>query len=132
MTSKKEELQLESEIQREICDWLHENKFFFWRQNNVPVFARSNDGKMRYRALPKYTPKGLPDIMLVYRGVFFGIEVKRPGCKLTPEQKVFALALRSQGGFYLMADSVSQVQQFFGQKQAEADPLESVRLSIES
>ena len=100
---------LEKDIQREICDWLWENGFFFWRSNNVPVFGRSNDGVKRFRALPKYTPKGLPDIIVIHKGVFHGIEVKRPNCKLRPEQLEFSKKVSVNGGKYHLAFSLKDV-----------------------
>ena len=96
----------EVDIQREICEHLHANGFFFWRSNNVPVYSRSNDGKMRFRALPKYTPKGLPDICIIYNGMFIGVEVKRPGGKLRPEQKDICKQITDNGGKYILADSI--------------------------
>jgi hypothetical protein len=104
---------LEKHIQREICDWLSSRGFFFWRSNNVPVFARSNDGKMRFRSLPKYTPRGLPDIMVVVKGMFVGIEVKRVGEKLRPEQESFKGGLCLNQGFYITVNSLADVQEWF-------------------
>lgn len=63
------EYKSESDIQRDICDYLHACNYFFWRSNNIPVFGR---------ALPKYAARGLPDICILWRGVFIGLEVKRP------------------------------------------------------
>jgi hypothetical protein len=100
---------LEKDIQREICDWLASKGYFFWRSNNIPVYGFSNDGRRRFRALPKYTPRGLPDIICIHRGTFIAIEVKRPGAKLRPEQAEFATKLVTQGGFHILAFSLSDV-----------------------
>lgn len=100
---------LESAIQREICDYLASWHYFFWRSNNVPVFAMSNDGVRRFRSLPKYTPKGLPDIMLVRKdGVLVGIEVKRPGEKLKPDQAAFGLKMIKWGAVYGIVHSLDE------------------------
>lgn len=72
---------LEKEILNSICNYLGENKFFFWRANNIPVYGKNNAGKYMYRSLPKHTPKGIPDIIVVLRGIIIGIEVKRKDAK---------------------------------------------------
>lgn len=110
---KKEKKKLESDIQREICDWLSTKSIFFWRSNNVPVFAKSNDGKMRFRALPKYTPKGLPDIIAIVNGIFIGIEVKRPGEKLRPGQNDFQMKCCDNGGKYLVVHSIEEMKECY-------------------
>lgn len=103
---------LESVIQREICDYLFERGYFFWRSNNVPVFAVSNDGVRRFRSLPKYTPKGLPDILLVNEnGMLIGIEVKRPGEKLKPDQAKFALDLIKTNARYHCVHSLDELKE---------------------
>lgn len=104
----------ESDIQRGICDWLSVCGLFFWRSNNVPVFARSNDGVMRFRALPKFTPKGLPDILLLRNGKLIGFEVKRPGAKLTDEQEKIGALFRANGGEHYRVESVSDVARALG------------------
>lgn len=101
---------LEKDIQREICDWLYSKGYFFWRSNNIPVFGRSNDGVKRFRALPKYTPRGLPDIIIIKQGRFIALEVKRPGMKLRPEQAEFGTKLTLNGGFYHMVTSLGEVE----------------------
>lgn len=100
---------LEKDIQREICEWLREQHFFFWRSNNVPVFSKSNDGVRRFRSLPKDTPRGLPDIMVVEQGKFIAIEVKRPGMKLRPEQAEYGTKLVLAGGVYLTVHSLNEL-----------------------
>lgn len=96
---------LESEVLREVCEYLTKHGYFFWRSNNIPVFAMNNAGKMTFRSLPKYTPRGLPDIMLVYNAQFIAIECKRIGAKLRPEQVEFRDNLRAHGGIYFVATS---------------------------
>lgn len=100
---------LESEIQREICDWLHVRGYFFWRQNNVPIFGVSNDGKKRFRALPKYTPKGIPDILVIVGGKLIGFEVKRAGAPLRPEQAVFGSHMIKNGAYWHVVYNVTDV-----------------------
>ena len=71
MESAKEMLRLtkESDILRVCCQYLQDRGYFFWRINNIPVHGRARS---------KFQPLGLPDIMMLDDGRFFGIEVKRP------------------------------------------------------
>lgn len=99
---------LEKDIQRTICDYLSVKDIFFWRSNNIPVFSQG-----RFRAMPKYSPKGLPDILCLHRGKFIGIEVKRPKAytnpKQTKDQNDFKEKLEANGGFYYKVFSLEDV-----------------------
>ncbi len=101
-------MQKETEIQREICDWLNDQNYFFWRSNNVPVWT---DGK--FRAMPKYSPKGLADIIILAQGQFIALEVKRPKGFTNPKQKMeqadFGNKVKSHGGFYFIVTSLDEV-----------------------
>src|SRR3989338_3448985 len=98
---------LEKDIQREICEWLQGHGFLFWHINNVPVFAKSGSGNMRFRSLPKFTPKGLPDIIVVVRGKIVCIEVKCT-TKQSEAQKNFEDRLNLAGGIYILAFSLRE------------------------
>ena len=100
---------LEKDIQREICEYLTERKLFFWRQNNIPVFGRNNAGVMTFRSMSKYTPKGLPDIMILRDGFFIGLEVKRPEGKLSEEQIEIQRQFINNGAMYHKVCSVEEV-----------------------
>jgi len=108
MTQEKSKV-LEKDIQREICDYLHDNGYFFWRSNNIPVFGMNNGGKRTFRSLPKYTPRGLPDIICVFKGKFIALEVKRPGALLRPEQEEFGVRCVLNGGLYHVVRSLEEV-----------------------
>lgn len=95
---------LEKDIQREICEWLNNNGFFFWRQNNIPVYS---EGK--FRAMPKYSSKGAPDIIILYDHKFIGLEVKVPDFwKFTDDQKRFKEKITENGGFYYIVTSLTE------------------------
>jgi hypothetical protein len=100
---------LEKDIQRECCDWLEYNKFFFWRSNNIPVFGRNNAGVKTFRSLPKHTPKGLPDIIVITNGKFIGLEIKRDGAKLRPDQAIFEENIKQNGGYYHVITNLDQL-----------------------
>ena len=102
----KEKKILEKDIQREICDWLHAEGFFFWRQNNTPIFDRKFGG---FRAMAKYTYRGLPDIMILYSGKFIGLEVKVPDYwKRTDGQIEIQDKILNNGGVYAIATSLEE------------------------
>jgi len=106
----------EAEIQREICDYLHDKGYFFWRSNNVPVYARSNDGQKRFRSLPKYTPKGLPDITIIHKTIAIFIEVKRDEkTKQSKDQKDIEAKIRENGDIYFVAWNVEIVHRLMTQ-----------------
>lgn len=100
---------LEKDIQKQICEWLALKGVFFWRSNNMPVFS---EGK--FRAMPKYAPKGLPDIICVIKGRFVGLEVKRPKGYTNPktryDQETFCKNVRNNGGFYAVVHSIDEAQ----------------------
>ncbi len=73
----------------------------------MPVFDTK---KMRYRAMPKFTPKGLPDVMIIFRGKFVGVEVKVPHFwKYTPDQKFIKEQIIANGGRYHLITSLEMM-----------------------
>lgn len=107
----------ETDVLRHICEYLSQRGYLFWRSNNIPVFGRS---------MPKYSMKGMADICGVWDGTFFAIEVKRPslnereangrmlrGGKLSITQAEFGARVVLNGGEYLTAFSVDDVEKFF-------------------
>jgi len=112
------ERKLESEIVREICDWLDKEGYFFWRNNTIPVFQKDRYGG-RMRRLPKYTPQGLPDIIILEQGLFIGVEVKRPNrntggraashMPLRESQQDMRAKILSHGGAYHVVTSLQEL-----------------------
>jgi hypothetical protein len=96
----------EVDIQRAICDYLALKKHFFWRNNNTPIFDAT---AKRFRAMPKYSMMGLPDIIVLRSGKFIGIEVKREKGNLSDHQHKFAQACVLNGGDYIVARSIDDV-----------------------
>lgn len=106
----------ETEIIREICEYLQEHHFLFWRNNNVPILGRS---------MPKWCPKGLPDLFIVRdHGRLTGVEVKRPAGndeerekngrkvragKVTQDQANFGYRLVAHGANYLVVRSLDEL-----------------------
>jgi hypothetical protein len=97
---------MESDVQRAICDYLALRKVFFFRCNNQPIF---DPVRKVFRALPKYTMKGISDIIALKEGRAFFIEVKGGKGQMSPEQHEFARAVFLAGGTYFVARTIDDV-----------------------
>jgi hypothetical protein len=65
----------------------------------------------RHFALPKYTPRGLPDIIIVKDGWFVALEVKKKGTYQSKEQKEFEQNVKDAGGDYHVVRSIDDVRE---------------------
>lgn len=59
--------------------------------------------------MPKYTMRGIPDIIVVHEGSFIGIEVKRDKGVLSEYQKEFKSLCENNGATYFMVKSLDDV-----------------------
>ena len=100
-------LETESSIQSAICDYLALRKHMFWRCNNVPAPLPGGG----FRALPKHTPRGLPDIIVIRDGWFIALEVKKKGGYQSKEQKEFEKSVLDAGGEYHVVRSIDDVRE---------------------
>jgi hypothetical protein len=64
-----------------------------------------------FRALPKYTRRGWPDIRLIKSGVFYGIEVKAEKGRLSPEQERLGQQISSNGAKYIVARGIGDLRE---------------------
>jgi hypothetical protein len=62
-TALRRKIPLESEIQSSIFDYLALRKHFFYRTNNTPIVDAN---RKAFRSMPKYTPKGISDVVVVH------------------------------------------------------------------
>jgi VRR-NUC domain. len=53
--------------------------------------------------------KGVPDIILVFKGQFIGLEVKRQGGKQSEYQLEFEKEVKENGGKYHVVSSINDV-----------------------
>ena len=106
MKSIKKKPPKEKDIQLVICKYLELKGHFFWRQNTSPIFDTKTGF---YRPMPKYSIKGLPDIVLIKDGVFWGLEVKRPGSKPSDDQLFFKKRCEESGAKYHIVHSLDDV-----------------------
>lgn len=99
----------EGEIQNVICEYLEMKRRFFFRLNNIPAFNRGANGSVTMRRLPKFTPRGLPDIIVVAGGQFIALEVKSAIGKQSPDQKIIQSDIEKHGGRYYLVRSLDDV-----------------------
>ena len=95
---------LEKEISKSCLNWLLKRKIFAWRNSSTGIFDRE---KGFFRTSPK---RGAPDLIAIYQGKFIGIELKRPGNKLSEQQEWFRESVISAGGVYLVIHSVEELE----------------------
>src|SRR5437016_850306 len=102
--------QKETDIQAAILDYLRLRGHFCFRLNNIPATFIDRHGARQFRKLSTYGMKGIPDIVLIHEGRFYGIEVKTPAGKLSADQAEFARKCVAAGGEYVLARSIDDVQ----------------------
>lgn len=95
----------ESDIQSAICDYLAIKRFFFWRQNNTPIY---DPIRKLFRKFPKYAIKGLPDIQIIHKGKTIFLEVKKKGMYQSNEQKEFEKSAKKNGADYFVVKSLEE------------------------
>jgi hypothetical protein len=102
----------ESEIQNTICEYLalreKQKMLLYWRQNTGAIFDVKNN---IHRAMPKHAKKGVPDICVIKKGKFIGLEVKSATGRQSDDQKTFELFVTENGGFYYVVRSLEEVRQ---------------------
>lgn len=92
----------EKDIQRQITDYLILQKIFFYR-NNTGGFSREDGHFYRFGVV------GSPDLVLVIKGKYIGVEVKTKIGRQSPAQLVFQKALEASGGIYLLVRSLDEL-----------------------
>jgi hypothetical protein len=92
----------ESDVQRQILDWLALKRIFHYR-NNSGAFVDSQKHFYRFGAV------GSPDIVCVIKGQYVGIEVKALRGKQSEHQKGFQKQLEVAGGRYVLAYCLEDV-----------------------
>lgn len=98
----------ETSIQSSICEYLARRRHFFHRVNQIPVYDSKRGA---YRAWPKYSLKGFPDIIVMWHGFPVFLEVKAPKGKQSPEQKEFEARCDEQGIEYHVVRSIDDVRE---------------------
>lgn len=97
---------LEKHIQSQITAWLTVHRVF-WYRANTGAMKGEHKGKGWF---VRFGKPGMPDIIAVMRGIYVGIEVKRPGENPTLAQQSFGVELESAGGVYVVMRSLDDVE----------------------
>lgn len=102
----------ETSIQHAVCEYLALKKHFFWRQNNAPAVYKGFDGEMRFRSMPKYALRGIPDVIVITDGGYaVFLEIKRKNGKQSEDQKQFQSFCSAKGAEYHIITDVSQLKE---------------------
>lgn len=59
-----------------------------------------------------YQETGIPDLLVCWNGLFFGIEVKDPGGKASAIQLAQGMRIKKAGGHFIIAKSVQDVKDY--------------------
>jgi hypothetical protein len=95
----------ESDIQRQILDYLKIKKIFAWRNNSVGIY---DPIKRIYRKNPQ-TMQGVSDIIGIYKTKPMFIEIKSEKGIVSSEQEYFIERIKQEGGIAFVARSVEDV-----------------------
>jgi hypothetical protein len=91
----------ESEVQKQILDYLALKGIFHYR-NNSGAFVDSQKHFYRFGA------KGSPDIICIIKGRYVGLEVKTPKGKLSDDQIAFHRNLMAADGIVFTVRSLDE------------------------
>ena len=103
----------ESDVQATIRDYLVMRGAVVIRLNSGVM--PTPDGARQFAANTWHAPgharetRGGADLLVLYRGAAFAIEVKRPGGRQSPEQRTFQDAWEQAGGWYILASSLDDL-----------------------
>lgn len=103
-------LPTEKMLQTQICLWLRVNRhnFLCWEQPQAGYFdAKKKIFRKHFNVLPA---NGTGDILGIYRGFHFELEVKKPGAKQSDVQKHHEKEVRKHGGHYFVVHSLEEAQ----------------------
>lgn len=93
----------EKDIQRSIIDYLRLKGVLCWKNSTGGIYKKSTDSYIPSQSV------GAPDIFALDEGTFYGIEVKRPGGKLSDKQSEFLRKIEENGGVAIVATSIDDV-----------------------
>lgn len=80
-------------------------------QSEIMKYLKALDGCFAFKVIIANVG-GIPDIIAVYKGYFIGIEVKADKGIWSELQKYFSKQIIRAGGHYILAYSLTQVQEY--------------------
>lgn len=99
----------ETDIQKQVCDYLELKGHFFWRQNTTPIYDPT---RKVFRKMPKYSMKGVADIICFDKtgtGIAIFLEIKKPKTYQSSDQKEFQKKCESVGAEYYIIRKLEDV-----------------------
>ena len=90
----------ETQIQRDILEWLDSRGYFCWRNISQPRYGKN-----------KFVRKGTADIFFLCAGIVCAVEVKKVGGRVSAEQIEWGDKFSLAGGSYCVATCISDLEQ---------------------
>lgn len=86
-------------------------------ENSIKKYIADNGGLCyKIHGGDLYQETGIPDLLICWRGLFFGIEVKDPKGKPSAMQLVQGARIQKAGGHFLIATSLEEVKKYMMEK----------------
>ena len=103
-------MHFEHDVQCAICDYLELRRICYWAVPNGGKRSKSEANRLKAEGVRA----GVPDISVVYKGQYFGLEVKRPKTlapkgRLSKNQKAMIEQIEKAGGQVKVVYSVEDV-----------------------
>ena len=95
MQKLKDRNRTEAEITKEIRYYLNTMNIWHYKNWSGPM-----------------SPRGIPDIIGIYRGKFLAVEIKKPRGKLTELQQIFLDRVKNEGGLSVCVHSCEELADF--------------------
>ena len=87
--------------------YANRGKLYFFRNNSFAGHIQRRNGSLGYI---KNNNPGQPDVVASYMSKFIGIEIKAPGGRQSPMQKIAQQEIEASGGLYWIVTDVTQLQ----------------------
>ena len=106
---KKNTLVKESEIQRGVIEYLQWRKdVYFFRSNSFCGKIIRPNGSVGWI---KNNKKGMPDLIVCFKGAFYALEIKSDVGVQSHEQKLAEAQIRASGGYYFIIQGEKWLEQ---------------------
>lgn len=97
----------EKQIENSILSYLKARGVFCWKNETTGIWDPKRKVFRKKRSVHRMV--GVADILGIYKGRFLAIEVKSAKGRLTKDQKRFGEMVIEQGGIFLVARSIDDV-----------------------
>lgn len=105
----------EKQIENLILSYLSSRRILAFKVDNVGIFDQSKGIYRRKNSI--HRKLGIADILGIYEGRPFAIEVKSKSGRLSQHQREFLNEFKAHGGISIMARSIEDVEEALKQSQ---------------